>query len=744
MIAGMMATQSCKDDDDSKSLSAEEIEAKATDPYGKNTEVGNALYAILNQVSTLDSLPDNWKDATFEPDEGVVLETSDPYTRYVSVVDEQDALGKYNSLTMQNLPEGTSENEYAIEGVGKLTFKAENQSDCFATIGVDIKQLPTLSRIKLVPASVISNSSNGTFKGDAYYSLGDVVRDNENCYWICVRPASSIDGKEKSHWVSFQLSSRQNKGRSVNILYSAASSGRNEAYYPTQLGNNSEEAHYTALLLAALNDTVAYRNMVANSNSAAGVFGIDRAASTPMIINEVARLWEANNIWSKILPKNVDKSYFNVTYNKTINFFYNGVTSASSAKPTIYLIECDGSLYSTYKVAKQTLDRSKGKFDIQEYVDNGRKTTAIHEGPTTGIVLRYKSGKDLAQNLFTEADPTKAIDKVTSVLIYNEKKAKPIEQPFYKPGDILEETINNEKIRWICIAPSQAGKINSTTRKATFVTFDGVKFSDGQANNIIDGTDKFTKLSIKMYQFAFWYAATMEARKAANTTTTNPVDQHFAKAGIDLTKLFVARDSTMGSDKTTAYCCAVPYFDRNNNNKQPLARVFIDNTKNAAHTSGFKSVQFWCTNEYTDNSHMYLQDITDSQKIEKYAFDKWAVLPESGQLAGKNKRKETVNITLTDFVPSSTTANFEPKDNSMYYEPVLFMRFMEFDDPGTSVSKSPDGNALTVKASSQASWYSANNRNFTYDMYSIIYSEQNHNELHINNEKHNFTAKDFE
>ena len=61
---GMTVTACSDDDDDKDGRSAEEI---AQDPYEKESEAGDALYRLVSQLSVCDSLPNDWKTATFEP-----------------------------------------------------------------------------------------------------------------------------------------------------------------------------------------------------------------------------------------------------------------------------------------------------------------------------------------------------------------------------------------------------------------------------------------------------------------------------------------------------------------------------------------------------------------------------------------------------------------------------------------------------------------------------------------------------
>jgi hypothetical protein len=717
MFSGMMMTQSCKDDDNT-SDAQRDPDAIAADPYEKSGESGALLYSILSMVSEIDSLPDNWKDATFEPTIGTVLDEADPLTRSVAVADLNEAIAKFNAMTLQNLPADTKEKRIDIEGVGALLYTAEESSDCIASIQFEIKQLPRLQTLNLVSADKIKNSSNGNFKGDPYYNIGDVVKDNDNCYWICIRCASSEDSKETSHWVSFQMASDNS-----NIETYDAAKGKQKAIVPKTMGTD-EDLHLVTLLLAALNDTVGYKNYAANFNAAAGPFGINRKYSTPDFIREVARLWEENKIWDKVLPKNINKDYFSSAQNPNgINLFYNTSKSKSllSGNPIeTYLIEADGVLFSSHRTATQLIDRTTGTFDITEYIDNGKKVTLSNIGPDKALVVRTKTSIKLAGNWTTEPDPTKAIAKVSDVFNYNQKKAKIITAPYFKAGDIIEEEISNtDKIRWICIAPSQAGTIDNSTRKATFITFEGVTKNGKQANNVYNATNNEKKLGIQLYQFAAWYEATLKAYK----TNENDVKTHYENAGIEIPSLFISRDSsitiqtnnTQVSSKSTSYFCEMAFY-QNGVEGQSVARLYIDNLNNGTE-AGSEKKRFYCIDtEYEDKQPMFLNDIAVEDKVNKYGkVDKWVMQPQEGQNNHHAPRTAKSDYNIDQYLYTNYTATYTPSKESMFNEPVHFFRTMELIDYGYMVNYAPNGHKLTMKKSSTASWYT----DYTSTLYGI-------------------------
>ena len=126
----------CSDDDDDKKGGNEEL--KADDPYEKNGEVAYALYRVVGTLCELDSLPDNWKTATYEPTKGKILDASQPLVRSVTVADLSEAVSMFRTLTGENLADNATTATWSKDGVGSLKFTATNSSAETAVIDVNI------------------------------------------------------------------------------------------------------------------------------------------------------------------------------------------------------------------------------------------------------------------------------------------------------------------------------------------------------------------------------------------------------------------------------------------------------------------------------------------------------------------------------------------------------------------------------------------------------------------------------
>ena len=462
MVIGLsFVAASCSDDDDKKKEeSAEDLQAEmqAMDPYGKNTPEAMDLLTLVSQICNVDSLPNDWKTATFNPVLGDVLDESQPFVRTLVVDDISQAAALYQSLSGTTIEASTSAAMRNIEGVGSLIYNAPNYGGVFATIDVDVKQIPRLTQLRLVSESSVGENGilgigNYTFDGDPYYRIGDVVKDKDGRYWICVRSAWS-GKKGDTHWVTMQILSKKLKngsGFDGNLQTYKANKSRGQHVLPTRLGNNAEKMKYFAQLMAVLtkDDTEQLTQYFTGDGplkNSLGDLGFD--AHSTAYCKALGRMWDMDKVWEKILPGVVDengkmekgevtKDYFDIDKNGHLIFFYNGYSSPGwSQNVTLYVADHTGDAYS-----KQTLDEWKWDmtvtyednelrtFDIRDFVLTGKKgehtnLNLQYQGTfgnyEKGVVLVYATGGDLA-NTFSEPDPTKKIDNVEDVFLGNER-----------------------------------------------------------------------------------------------------------------------------------------------------------------------------------------------------------------------------------------------------------------------------------------------------------------------------------
>ena len=196
LLAAAAAFTACSDDNEITQPTDQPTAEEAADLAQTNKY--NALNSIIRPLAGLDKLPDNWDTAIFTPTEGTVTDEANPEVRSVIATDAEGALQYFQAI----LPEtGLDGNTWHDDNVGTLTFTTVGTDKCFATIDVDLKQMPGLKQIRFVPENVIP--ANSKFSGTPYYNMGDVVRDKKGFYWICVRPSGGPLKKDKSYFVSF-------------------------------------------------------------------------------------------------------------------------------------------------------------------------------------------------------------------------------------------------------------------------------------------------------------------------------------------------------------------------------------------------------------------------------------------------------------------------------------------------------------------------------------------------------------
>ena len=191
-FAGIMSA--CSDDETppiNNAPTPEELaEMAAVDKFAAANSVYRAL-GLLNE------LPDNWEGITYTPEVGVPVDEANADIRNVISTGADHAEQYFLSIVPD---EGLNGNTWSHEGVGSLTYRAVNESNCYAVIDVNLTQMPGLKQLRFVPEAVVGENS---FSGTPYYSVGDIVKDKKGIIWICVRPAGGPLKKDYAYFVSF-------------------------------------------------------------------------------------------------------------------------------------------------------------------------------------------------------------------------------------------------------------------------------------------------------------------------------------------------------------------------------------------------------------------------------------------------------------------------------------------------------------------------------------------------------------
>jgi len=438
-------------------LSAEEeqllAEIEAGDPYGKNSEEGLATYCALDLLCNVDSLPNDWRSATFAPTYGYATDQANPYVRTVYVDDVSEAENCFRSLG-GTIERGDASATYEV-GSLKYVYTALNQTDLFATIDVSVPQIPNLVQLRFVPNS--AQEENGLFgyswktSDVPYYSVGDVVQcDKDETYWICVRPA--YNGiKHKTYWVSFDPKQMQIK-----------SYNKNNVIVPTKLGTNVEQFENFAQLMGCFGDPYKYVKDINGYSLWNEGFGICRRAISPLVIANLQIDWgksyytkdgssrsnlsEGKQVWD-ILDFTEDKQFFDKEY----NLFYKGYSSFGWTM-TLWSLNCkpgnpseDIPFFLT-KNEKDLIEPKEHhwKLEANNYFHIGNYYKDGAQGTASGNNVANMPPKALCvwDYVYT-GDPTKPMPGFTTIYHYRD--------PHYLMGDVL---FDQDGCRWICVQPA--------------------------------------------------------------------------------------------------------------------------------------------------------------------------------------------------------------------------------------------------------------------------------------------------
>ena len=243
LLCGLgLSVTSCKDDDnDSKSEEQQQQEQE---------QQVSKFWSVVGQLVSSDDYTADYADKTFEPTYGTA-DATNATTRIVEVNDMATAASYFADLITVDdgspvaIDENTPSYTYSDPDVGTLTYTRGGTPDGWATVDVNIKQVPRLRKI------VYRQGGEGTntgFAGKAYYRFGDVVSrtvDDETEYWICVRPAFGPETTSSSFWVC--LNSLPQK----NYEYVNGSNGHSY-FVPTGIGTDKKDMQNLAEMLYAI------------------------------------------------------------------------------------------------------------------------------------------------------------------------------------------------------------------------------------------------------------------------------------------------------------------------------------------------------------------------------------------------------------------------------------------------------------------------------------------------------------
>ena len=558
-----LSVTSCKDDDKNdgggSSQTAEEQAAEHAETF----------WAVAaNLVSPFD-VTTEYENKTFEPTIGSPL-NGNSTIRVVSTGDMSAAAKRFADLTGAPVDENTTTYTYEDDAVGTLVYTKTNDGTSLAKVDVSIKQIPHLQQIVYMTPEQMG--TNGTFRGNSYYSFGDVIlrynKDESPEYWVCVRPALGPAGKEDTHWMTVSKLPQDN----LKLLEENRSI---VAVVPTQLGKSEEHMQNLAEMLYAMFNPEQWQENI-EQNSSYGLLGAkglpifhDMKPERVQYFNKyfwtlLEKDWEKNELFQMIFGYSAEqmKGYVNSAdglfllgkgYTGTAGLYQWQFKNGDGSKSNQHDMK-----YSVVKKTGIALENAKLYYDNQ-YKNNHWVNEAFFGDPNPRFVIRIATGKQLAGQdpgpRFSLATSTNNItdtfvfNKVHNVTIspnidpkvYTEQDVngggEGYDHGLYQPGDVLQDEMGD---KWMCIFGAACDNVfGFRDRTAWFVSFDRI-----QHDNIVKEKD----LMEMAHRFTFGVYHSMTDREDSygfkGADRRGQWQTAYDYAGIDMSKMWVHRDTT--------------------------------------------------------------------------------------------------------------------------------------------------------------------------------------------------------
>ena len=427
---------SCKDDD--KDDTSDDGQEQLSE---EQQEQSNVSYAILDNLADLSSANDNFLTQTFEPTIGTA-DGGDASTRIVNTNDMETAAMRFADLVGgADINENTASYTWTDDELGTMVYTKTNDGKSWATVDVDIKQVPHLQ--KIIFRSPEQADNNGKFEGTAYYRFGDVVKktnaDNVDEYWICVRPAFGLEGKDKSHWVTISPLPKK------NVWTYTGSNGIDYAL-PTGLGDNHEHSQNFAEMLFAICFPEEWESNI-NFNTVPMFHDFDK----DNVIYHNRCFWECvQKAWTAVHEKSKGFSLISTVFDLEIdqmqtmlksadglNLLTNGFSwwTKSSNKPTLYRYRfVNGTnkesnmhkeplkkdVFKNYSSVSAEVIKSKIKLNcVEDYIEGnlGWVEPDFFATSNKHYIIRHATGAELATN--KKENPKEPLTGVDEVYRYN-------------------------------------------------------------------------------------------------------------------------------------------------------------------------------------------------------------------------------------------------------------------------------------------------------------------------------------
>ena len=477
-------------------------------------EQASRFWKVAGQLVSVDDITDDYQDKTFEPTIGTPA-AGDPLTRIVSTNSLRAAVERFNRLVDGSITNETGTYTFDNPDVGTLTWTKNSDGKAWATVDVNIKQIPRLKTI--VYQSPEQGNENGKFDGKSYYRFGDVVKRTYKGveeYWICVRPCFGPEGKEKSHWVCVNALPEGDDG---NVFKYDSENWTGHFWIPTELGTNKEHMQGFAEMLYAICQPGNWERNV-SLYSTEGIFGPDGLpffhdfhGSNLYLHNKyfwqnVQDAWIRNNIAQKALnlgglgdlADNIESDGVNLLYygyswwtwwDDELTLYQASYTNGSSNEElNLHHASYDEIVKNVNGIAK---------LDFRKMGSNKDDYKAFFGDNKLRWVIRHATGAELSET--GDHGPQQPLSGVEEVYryyhdVYTIQDLNDLEgpeetpDPYFNPGGafnapqdgsgtyLMGDVVKDEQgNRWICVLGSPWNEYTApmvSDHRATFVSFE--------------------------------------------------------------------------------------------------------------------------------------------------------------------------------------------------------------------------------------------------------------------------------
>ena len=715
---------SCKDDE----LTEEEKQQQAEQARAEAQE----WWDVVSQLTDVQTLPDDWQKATFEPTVGTASE-NDPYTRVVATNNLSTAAQRFAYLTGAAVDETTADYTWSHKQAGSLTYHAGSTAGTYlAQVDVDLKQMPRLKKILYQTPEQIGENASGSFSGTAYYRFGDVVKKQNSKgfddYWVCVRPAFSLEGKGDSHWVCLSDLPDEN-------LYTY-DYGKQSWTLPTKLGESKEHMqNFAEMMYAMLHPLQYFANLGMNSKLA--VFHDFKRESVQKYHNQyfwerVCYAWEREKIFEDVFNLMTKTEVENLMNDEGLHFLYKGYSWLTSFSWNCSLYEATykngrankANMHdATYSKPTKSMEDTQFKANIFNQ-DQGYYCQEFFGNDIPRFILRYATGETLSKDANGKGNYSVKLplSNCEDVYVYNkyfyqhthdklydlnsepEVTAKPSKaHGFFAPGTVIRDAEGNH---WICYSSWYDDPDNnnedqkSLDHRSRFLSFDAVKSttvsvtsSDPAIKTGIFATNLVTDDEAVIMSLALRGAAkpaSMSERVLAASLSEN--------LGVNPADLIIERDSVVtiaGSSATASITFLNLAFEKDiypvdEYQVQFFMRYVFDGTRVAGNRTDGHPYHYFYTGHSLNQTPLNdpTLDATQSfywsgrtyfnETVEDYyvPFDRWSHCKRTD--TGKRDGDFTPYKEQYDWRKFKPGA--KPRRYSTYFEPITFVAFLAIDD----------------------------------------------------------------